>query len=130
MDEVAVGIEAAEERVGQRHLPDIVLDLHPVLDDFRPLDLDLLARRGLIDDALRVGFASARRVDALAINAFMHGDHIARLRQIRGVLNGAKRRGFAPSIGVAAAAGHVKLGSVDSGTNAGDREELNEGRLH
>ena len=80
VDEVAVGIEAAEERIGEGHFPDIALNLHPVLDDFRALDLDLLAGRGLIDDAFGVGLAAARRADALAVDAFMDGDDIARLR--------------------------------------------------
>ena len=60
VDQVAVGIETAEERIGQRDLPDILLHFHPVGDGFRSLDLDLLARRGLIDDALGVRFAAAR----------------------------------------------------------------------
>ena len=107
MDEVAVGIEAAEERIGQGHFPDIVLNLHPVLDDFRALDLDLLARRGLIDDALRVGLAAARRVDAFAVNAFMHGDDIARLREIGGALDRAERRRLRAGVGVVAAGGNV-----------------------
>ena len=84
VNEIAVGIEAAEERIGQDHFPDIILDLHPVLDDLRSPDLNLLARRGLIDDALRVGLAAARRADAFAVNALMHGDHVARLREIGG----------------------------------------------
>ena len=112
VDQVAVGIEAAEERIGQGHLPDIVLDLHPVLDDFRPLDLDLLARRGLIDDALRVGLAAARRADAFAVDALMHGDDIARLRQVGGVLDRAERSRLRAGVGVVAAGGDMELGGM------------------
>ena len=46
-----------------------------------PLMIDLLAGRGLIDDAFRVGLAAARRIDPFAVDAFMHGDDIARLGQ-------------------------------------------------
>ena len=112
VDQVAVGIEAAEEGIGQGHLPDVVLDLHPVLDDFRPLDLDLLARRGLVDDALLVGCAAARRADAFAVNAFVHGDHVARLGEIGGPLDRAERRRLRAGIGVVAAAGDVELGGL------------------
>ena len=62
-DEVAIGVEAAEDRIGEHRLPDIVLELHPVGDDLRALDLDLLAGRGLIDDALPVGGSSSPLTD-------------------------------------------------------------------
>ena len=58
VDEVAVGVELAEKGVGERHLPGVALDLRPILDDFRPFDLHLLAGSGLIDDALGVRLAS------------------------------------------------------------------------
>ena len=115
VDEVAVGIEAAEEGIGQGHFPDIVLDLHPVLDDFRPLDLDLLAGSGLVDDALRVGFTAARRADAFAVNAFVHGDDIARLREIGGALDRAERRRLRTGVGVVAVASHMEVGGVNGG---------------
>ena len=118
-DQVAVGIEAAEERIGQRHFPDVVLDLHPVLDDFRAFDLDLLAGRRLVDDAFRVGLAAARRVDAFAVDAFVHGDHVARLGQLGGALDRAQRRSLRAGVGVVAAGGDVELGGL-SGRGEGD----------
>jgi hypothetical protein len=44
--------------------------------------------RGLINDAAGVGFSPARRVDALAIDSFMHGYHISGLRPQRGRRDG------------------------------------------
>ena len=115
MDQVAVGIEAAEERIGQRDFPDIVLDLHPVLDDFRALDLDLFAGSGLIDDAFRVGFAAARRADAFAVNAFVHGDDVARLGKIGGMLDRAERGRLRAGVGVVAVGGDMEFGGVKGG---------------
>ena len=79
MNQIAVGIELAEERVGDGHFPDIALNRLPVFDRFRPRDLDLFARRRLVDDALGVGVAAAWRVDAFAVDALADGDRIARL---------------------------------------------------
>ena len=59
-----------------------------------PLMTTFSPARGLIDDALRLGRAAARRIDALAIDAFVDGDDIARLRQVRGALDRADRGGF------------------------------------
>ena len=84
VDEVAVGIEAAEEGIRQGRLPHVVLDLHPVGDDLGALDLDPLALGGLVDDAPGIRFAAARRVHPLAIGALMDGDHIARLGDLGG----------------------------------------------
>ena len=84
VDEVGVGIEGAEERMGEGRLPDAVPDLDPVLDDLGALDLDLLARRGLIRDPFRVGLAAARRIDPLPVDARVDGDDVARLGQVGG----------------------------------------------
>ena len=80
VNEVAVGIEIAEERIRQRHFPDIVLDLDPVVDDFRAFDLDLLARR---PDRQSVSVRRNRPtggVTRYAIDAFMDGDRVTWLR--------------------------------------------------
>ncbi len=87
VDEVAVRIELAKETVRQRHLPYLVLHLDPVGDDFRSCDGDLFTLRGLINNALLVGVSPARRVDAFAVNPCMHGDHVSRLRPLRGGRN-------------------------------------------
>ena len=79
VNQVAVGIEAAEERIGQCRLPHIVLHLHPVLNDLGALDLDPLVLCRLIDDTLLVGCTTPWRGNALAIDAFMHRDDVARL---------------------------------------------------
>ena len=123
VDQVVVGIEAAEEGVGKRHLPNIVLNLLPVLDDFRALDLHLLARRSLIGDALCVGLAAAWRVDALAIHTFVYRDDIARLREIRAALDRAKRQGLRAGVGVLTARGYMELGGV-----AGDQRRQQQWR--
>jgi len=114
-DQVAVRIEALEKGIGQRHLPDIALDLHPVLDDFGAFDFHLLARRGLIDDPLCVGLAAARRIDAFPVDALMHSDHVARLRQFGGALDRAQRRGLRAGVGVVAAGGDMELGGAKGG---------------
>ena len=57
VDQIAVGIEAAEERIGDRHLPGVVPERLPVPDLLRSGDLDLFAGRGLVDDALGIGLA-------------------------------------------------------------------------
>ena len=114
VDDVAVGIELAKEGIGNDDFPDIVLDFHPVIDDFRPFDLDLFAPCGLIDDAFGVGFAPARRVDAFAVNALMHRDHIAGLRELRGALDCAERSGSRSGVGVFAVDGNVKLSRISA----------------
>ena len=108
-DEVAIGVEAAEECVREHRLPDIVLDLHPVGDDLRALDLDLLAGRGLIDDALLVGCTSPRRVDAFPIDAGMNGDDIARLRHLDRGRNRPERLCRGPFVLVVSVNGHMEL---------------------
>ncbi len=111
-DYILVGVVGAEERVRDGRLPEagdrferlavfrhavgvfkkvnppmLMLsafhDRHPSLHDFRPLDFDLLARRGLIDDAPRVALASARRVNPFPIGSGMYRDHVARLGHLR-----------------------------------------------
>ena len=78
-DEIAVRIELAEERVGERRFPGVALDLLPLLDNLRALDFHLLARRRLVDDAAGVRQSAPRRADAFAIDAFMDRDDIAGL---------------------------------------------------
>ena len=130
VNEVAVGIEAAEERIGERHFPSVVPNLHPVLDDFRPLDLNLLSRSGLIDDALRVGFAPARRADAFAVNAFMHRDDIARLGKVGGMLNGAERSRAGAGVGIIAIDGDMEIGGLDCGNKCEGGQECDEYGFH
>ena len=101
--------------------------LHPVLDDFRALDLDLLARGGLIDDALGVGLAAARRADALAVDALVHGDHVARLGEIGGALDGAQRGRVRAGVGVVAAGGDVELGGGGRGGQRDGGEGIESG---
>ena len=115
IDQVTVGIEMAKERVGQGHLPDIGFDLFPIPDDFRPLDLDLLARGRLIDNPHRIEFAAPRRIDALAVGARMNRDGIARLGQIRRALNRAQRRHRRSGIGINTRRCHMNLHRMGTG---------------
>ena len=61
VNHVTIWIEASEEAFGDGHLPHVVLDARPSLDDFGPGEDDVLARRGLVDDSKGVGRAAARR---------------------------------------------------------------------
>ena len=94
VNEFRVGIEAAEESVRQDHLPGVTRDLLPTLDRFRASEDNLLAGRGLIDDALRVGLPAAGRADALAINALVDSNDIAGLSTQRGGGNALERLGL------------------------------------
>ena len=94
MDDIAVGIESAKERVFDRRFPDVSLRPHPVLRLLRAGNHNLFAGRGLIDDALRVRGASPRRTHSLAVDPSVHPDHVARLRQIGRMLNRAERSRF------------------------------------
>ena len=64
---------------------------------------------GPVDDPLVVAAAAARRPDLLAVDAFVDGDDIARLRRVGGALDRVERGRFRAGIGVVAADGHVEL---------------------
>lgn len=90
-DKIRIRIEFAKQAVGHRNLPRVAPDLFPARHDFGALDRHLLAGGCLIDDALRLRFPATRRVDPLAINSLMHGDHIAGLGGIGRTLDGQQR---------------------------------------
>src|ERR1035437_3148623 len=87
VDEVAVGVELPKETVGKGCLPSVELDPFPARDNLRSLDGHLLTFGGLVHNALLIGLAPPRRVDALAIDASVHSDYIARLRPKRSSRN-------------------------------------------
>ena len=91
VNQVAVWVEVSKKAVGDADFPSVVLHLLPTLDGFGALDYDLFAGCSLVDDALPVRLAAARRVDPFAIDTLMHHDHIARLRQSCRRRNGSQR---------------------------------------
>ena len=115
VDEIAVGVELAKEGVGKRYLPDFALDFFPAFDDLRALDNRFLAGCRLVNDAQGIGLASARRGNALAVNAFMHGDRIARLRELRATLDGAQRGSLRSGVGVISMTGDMDFTSQRCG---------------
>jgi len=80
---VAVGIEIAEKAVGDDDVPHAVLNFLPAGNHFRAFDHDLFSRFGTVHDSVRVGFATARRCNLLAIGSLMHGDDVAGLCNFR-----------------------------------------------
>jgi len=114
-DQVAVGIEGTEEGIRNGHAPGVIRDLRPPLDRFGAGDDDFLARCGLIDNAFGIGVTAAWRVDPFAINASMHGDDIAGLREICGMLNGTEGCIMRAGIRILARERHMKLRGVQGG---------------
>jgi len=113
--QVRVRVEAAEKCVRQGDLPDVVLDFDPVFDHLRALDLHRFPGGRLIDDALGVGLAAARRGDAFAIGAGMHGDDITRLGEHGGSLDAAQWGGLGAGMGVVAIEGDMQVGGNQRG---------------
>jgi hypothetical protein len=79
---------------------------------------------------MRIGSATARRIDALAIDTGMHGDDIPRLREIGSVLDRAQWCRGSPSLGVVAAEGNVDFSSVQRSGERDGAEECNDGFIH
>ncbi len=113
MNQVAVGVEAAEKRVRQDDFPGISLDFFPAYHRFGTGDDDRLAGGRLIDDALLVGRAAARRSDALTVHPGMHADHIACLGHISCSLDMTQRGGESAGVVVLTTEGDVEFGCIE-----------------
>ena len=85
-----------------RVTPDFAPDFLPVLDDFGSLDLHIIARCRLINDAPCVGLPATRRINTFAVNARMDGDRISRLGEIGRMLDGTEGGYLRTGIRVAA----------------------------
>ncbi len=70
---------------------------------------DLLAGSGLINNALLIRDAAARRRDALPVNSLMHGNQIAGLRDFRCALDCAERRRSRTRVAILAICGDMNL---------------------
>ena len=109
VNEVRIRIELAKKRIRQRRLPGVVGDPLPMRDNFRTGDDDLLTRRSLISNALALGDTAARRADPFPVNACLHRNNIARLGQLRRVLDSPERRLSRARVGVTPAESHLKF---------------------
>ena len=107
LNHVAERIVAVEKCIGDHDLPGVSYDLLPALHGLGTGDDHLFAGSRLIDDAPGIGRSAARRIDALAVDAGMDGDGIARLGKVGGMLDAAERRGRCPGTGVTAGDGDV-----------------------
>ncbi|MBA7659355.1 hypothetical protein ES703_67332 [subsurface metagenome] len=81
-DHVLVRVVVTEEAVGQRYLPYAVLYFFPAGNDLGTRNDNFFAFRRPVDDAFVVGCAPAGRIDTLAVNTLVHGDHITWLRNL------------------------------------------------
>ena len=91
VNQIAVGIEAAEECIRQLHGPDVAFKSFPRFDQFRALDLHFLSGCGLVDNAIALGGPASGGIDPLAIGARVDGDGVAGIGQFRSVLDGTER---------------------------------------
>lgn len=126
VDQIRIGIEVAEELVRERQLPRVALDLLPVFYDFGAGDDDVFAGSGLVDDSFRVGLAAAGRGNALAIDAFVHGDDVARLGQPGRGRDRAEHVRLGPVSSVVAAHGDMELRRREGGWHKGKGREHGE----
>ncbi|SCM77711.1 hypothetical protein KL86PLE_60026 [uncultured Pleomorphomonas sp.] len=100
-------VEPAEQGVGDDGPPDVALLASPVGDALGALDHHPLAPGRLVGDAPAVAQPAARRLDPLAIFAFVNDNGVARLRQRRGAVDGAQRHAGRTVAGVRAGDGDV-----------------------
>src|SRR5580658_2772026 len=109
MQHVAVRVELTEETIRQRYPPHIALKPRPSFDDLGARDLHTLARRSSVDDPVVICGATARRRDALTVDAFMNRDHVTRERMRRRCCNCLERPRHCPIALITAAHRDVVL---------------------
>ena len=104
--------------------------LRPGLDDFGTFDLHLFTWRSLIDDPFCLGLATTRRIDSFPVNAFVHGNDIAGLRQLRSALDCVQRRGLRALVRVLARGRDMKLSCMNRAGQCDGSQEVKQCSCH